>query len=1048
MKKAFLSFLLLSVVCFSNGQITGVQWQKPFGTSNIENTYPIQKTKDNGIIVFYGSFATAPNSLTLVKINQAGFVEWQKNIPLNLYEYRASLINSNNELYLLGESSRNNHGGSDIWVAKFSSDGNLIWQKSFGGSGNELASSFAEDATGNIVVVGRTSSSNGDVTGGFHGQYDIWVVKLDQNGGILWNRCLGGTYSDFRDQALIKAFNNGYIILSETLSNDGDASGNHGSWDIWVVRLTNSGTIEWETQLGGSEIEGSRDIVEAAFGGYYILGYSYSASVPNSHWSVNGPDLYVAKIGNDGALEWHKCFGGYYDDWPLAIFAEEDGGCVFFANVKVISGNSGDITGLLGNSHEIWSAKIDDTGNIVWQRLLGGNGEDKAGAIMEEKFDDNNVLLPDDQRSYIFIASTTSSTRDVLGLHSSGQNYPDIWLAKMKKSDRTLLWSRCFGGSNVELFGSFIKLNQKEFVIGCHSASADGDVVGHHGPAGTSDAWVVKFGPANIIKGTVFLDMNANGVKDAGEKYYNNAWIKSEKINDTKISITSNGIFKNEADTGTYTSSITSALQYFTNTLPSKQSVFNQYNQKDSFSFPLAPIPDHSDLKVFIVPYNNPRPNLFGEYWLICTNVGSEIISSPILKFIKDARVNWGISAPLANNVTGDTSVWNLSNLAPFDTIIIRLTSIISPPPVLNQGDIIKSILSVTSLQSDETPGDNSDTLFQVLVDSYDPNDKGENHGGKILSTAIQSGAYLNYIVRFQNTGTAAALNIKIRDTLDSKLDWNTLEVITSSNYYELNVEDANKVIFNFPSINLPDSNLNEPASHGFIAYRAKLKSNIVIGDTIPNTASIYFDFNLPVKTNNAFTVVQDNVVLPLKLLSFSGTYHNEQALLHWATADEVDSDNFEIQRSLNAVDFISVSKVLPRHGINTNVLYNFTDNLVNVPSNIYYYRLKMTDRDGKINYSQVLLLHRNNKQENNISIRPNPVIGATNVYLTSSSTSLVEFQVVDLTGRIMFKQKITVFKGNNSIAINNIHNLPAGFYIIQAFNGNDKLITPFIIGK
>ncbi len=283
---------------------------------------------------------------------------------------------------------------------------------------------------------------------------------------------------------------------------------------------------------------------------------------------------------------------------------------------------------------------------------------------------------------------------------------------------------------------------------------------------------------------------------------------------------------------------------------------------------------------------------------------------------------------------------------------------------------------------------------------------------------------------------------------MDDKLEWGTLQMISASHSYNLSITDGDKLTWTFFNIKLPDSNINEPASHGYIAYRIMPKRTVVVGDTVHNTASIYFDFNLPVFTNNAFTVLENNVVLPLKLLNFTGVYKNEQAVLHWSTADEFDVRKFELQRSLNATNFISLGEVVPTGGTNTTALYEFTDNLSHYPSNFYYYRLKMIDKDGTISYSQVLLLRRKSKSGNSISISPNPVIGTAQVNVTSSSTTLVEFQVIDVGGRIVLKQKIKVFEGTNSIVINKIHNLQAGVYIMQATIGNDKLITSFMVTK
>src|SRR5262249_37925061 len=152
-----------------------------------------------------------------------------------------------------------------------------------------------------------------------------------------------------------------------------------------------------------------------------------------------------------------------------------------------------------------------------------------------------------------------------------------------------------------------------------------------------------------------------------------------------------------------------------------------------------------------------------------------------------------------------------------------------------------------------------------------------------------------------------------------------------------------------------------EPASHGFIAYRLKPKSTVVVGDTVHNDASIYFDFNLPVETNNAFTVVKNDIILPIHLLDFSGVYRNSHTSLYWSTVNEDNFDRFEIERANNGISFTSIGIAQSRGGIGfTN--YQFNDDLSNVFGKIFHYRLKIIDKDGRMSYSKVILIRRDGR--------------------------------------------------------------------------------------
>jgi uncharacterized repeat protein (TIGR01451 family) len=885
-----LLWILMLIGLTTKSQVTGVQWQKPFGGTDWDGFLFMEKTNDSGFITLAaststnGDFSDHTNNYILVKINKNGYTEWKRSIfPRSLsFTFKTAMVLPNDDLLVVGENSgTGSHGGNDIWIAKYDNLGNLLWQNFYGGTATDVFGSIIRDGDGNFVIAASVPNATGNITGNFHGTTDVWIFKINQSGTILWNQCYGGSNAEFRDRLSIQVLGSDYIVITETLSNNGDVIGHHGSWDIWTFKINSIGILQWQITLGGAEIDYSTSLVEGENGGYYILGNSQSFAIPNFHPNVNWDfDFYVAKISSNGVFEWHKCFGGYYSDGSSAIFSEEDGGAVIFGAVSTVSGNTGDIIALSGSNSEIWSLKINSLGTIIWQRCLGGNSEESLFKVLEEKYDDNNNLLPDSLRSYAILAKTKSWTRDVIGYHPNPPvcctfQYSDIWFTKMKKSDRTLLWSRCIGGRYSEYPKAFVKINSKEYLLACDTDSPDGDVVGFHFNGNDyNDAWLVKFGPTNTIKGNVYIDMNSNGVKDLNEKPFSNARVKSEKANDTKISVSSGGVFHNDADTGTYVSTISFSLPYYVSSLSSRQSTFTQYNQKDSFAFPLVPSGIHYDLKVFAVPTNSARAGGPSQYILFCTNSGTQTITNSTLKFIKDSRINWGNMIPVANSIVNDSAWWNITTIAPFDTLRFNVLFSFDFPPILNIGDNVTSIVQFNSSQPDETPSDNADTLTQIIVGSYDPNDKNENHAGLIAYKSIGAGDELSYTIRFQNTGSDTAFRVIIRDTLDTKLIWSSLQMITASHNYQLTIENGNQLIWDFKNIKLVDSVHNEPASHGFISFKIKPAPSIQPGDTIRNSASIYFDFNPPVKTNTNETVVWlDDVTVCAEGTSFIPAY-------------------------------------------------------------------------------------------------------------------------------------------------------------------------------
>jgi uncharacterized repeat protein (TIGR01451 family) len=153
----------------------------------------------------------------------------------------------------------------------------------------------------------------------------------------------------------------------------------------------------------------------------------------------------------------------------------------------------------------------------------------------------------------------------------------------------------------------------------------------------------------------------------------------------------------------------------------------------------------------------------------------------------------------------------------------------------------------------DLTPTNNSDTLNCIVVGAYDPNDKTVNKPPVFNGTDE-----LTYRIRFQNTGTLAARNVIVRDTIDSDLDLSTLKLLSSSHPAEVHFHSGNTISFDFMNINLPDSTSNEPGSHGDVVYSIKPKPGLAPGTAILNRAYIYFDYNAAVITNATSNVVFD----------------------------------------------------------------------------------------------------------------------------------------------------------------------------------------------
>jgi Secretion system C-terminal sorting domain len=187
---------------------------------------------------------------------------------------------------------------------------------------------------------------------------------------------------------------------------------------------------------------------------------------------------------------------------------------------------------------------------------------------------------------------------------------------------------------------------------------------------------------------------------------------------------------------------------------------------------------------------------------------------------------------------------------------------------------------------------------------------------------------------------------------------------------------------------------------------------------------------------------------LPVKLLSFSGSYRNQQTLLNWETESLQNFDYFEIERSSNASDYISIgTKSAANAGSLQN--YQFTDDLSTASGIVFTYRLKMVDIDGQFKYSNVIMIRKETKNIKGISINPNPAInGMTTVRFTASASGSFDVRIVDLSGKIVLQQQNKVTEGNNSISINGLDRLPPGMYVLQMSDGNEAQSAKFTIAR
>jgi len=296
---------------------------------------------------------------------------------------------------------------------------------------------------------------------------------------------------------------------------------------------------------------------------------------------------------------------------------------------------------------------------------------------------------------------------------------------------------------------------------------------------------------------------------------------------------------------------------YFTFAPTSSSVVFTETGNTQILDFCATPTQAATNFEITLLPIGAARPGFDAYYRILVKNKGYQEMSGTVTLTFDDTVSDFVSAVPSVTSQSTNTLTWEFSNLIPFETKTIDFTLNINAPtetPPVNIGDQLSYTATVLSSVPDVTPNDNTAILRQIVVGSYDPNDKIVFEGNQISTAEV--GDYLHYMIRFQNTGTYPAEKVVVKDTLDDNLNWNTLEMVSCSHPYRSTLTNGNQLEVFYEGINLPPSVTDEPGSHGYIVFKIKPKATIAVNDVIDNTANIYFDFNFPIVTNTVSTTV------------------------------------------------------------------------------------------------------------------------------------------------------------------------------------------------
>ena len=402
----------------SNESPNGIKKETEFvrtigGTKN-ESAQSVTKTSDGGYAILGyvqsadGDVANKQNDsfdYWLIKYDQNSILQWQKTYGGSDDDRGRDIIQtSDGGFAVLGYSKSNdgdvteNNGFNDFWISKLDASGTISWEQSFGFSGADDGISMIQTNDNGYLLTGvlDVSASNGEgnsksFSSKRHAGGDYWAIKLNASGEKQWSKFFGGTFTD-TPYDIIQTDDNGYIIVGSSDSDDVDIKGNKGSYDFWVIKISNTGDLIWEKSFGGSETDEARAITKSSDGNYIIVGDTRSndLDISNNHGAA---DLWVIKVSPTGNLIWEKTFGGSSFDVGRSISKTQDNGFI-------ISGSSRSTDGDISNNNgqnDAWVVKIDDHANLKWQKTVGGSDIDFAYDAVE--LNDKSIIVVGESNS-------------------------------------------------------------------------------------------------------------------------------------------------------------------------------------------------------------------------------------------------------------------------------------------------------------------------------------------------------------------------------------------------------------------------------------------------------------------------------------------------------------------------------------------------------------------------------------------------------------------------------------------------------------------------